>query len=272
MSLPTIMPVKNGSVIEPVAKRVGLSDPKTYPGIKINIEPTEKLNALIGYNEDNPRRFITAYAYATDTGVKVDPALYVCDMFSQDSNGINYECEDHHVITLSEEECGELKDALNELTTRMIEASLEDTIGYAQERLQERLGSSGVTVERPEYIPMPEQQPEDDCGFSALQRVMHNVQQVPDDKKEELFRLIADKGLQEVLDFGVENGLFSRLQSYTLYDGIVMWEDLEGSNCKEDPVKYSVLLEHMGVDVEEFWAWRLEYDAAREGEDTPWTL
>ena len=52
---------------------------------------------------------------------------------------------------------------------------------------------------------------------------------------------------QDLLDFGVEVGCFDQISAYTLYDGIVMWEDLEGNYFEEDYDKLHMLYEKMGI-------------------------
>lgn len=50
-----------------------------------------------------------------------------------------------------------------------------------------------------------------DCKYTCFDRVMHLV-----------------------IDFGVENGCFTKIQTNILYDGIVMWEDLDGNYYEND--------------------------------------
>ncbi len=86
-----------------------------------------------------------------------------------------------------------------------------------------------------------------DCKVTCFERVMHLVKELPGDKKEAMCELITDYGFRDILDFGVENGCFSKIQASTLYDGIVMWEDLEGNYYEEDEDKLNALYEKMGI-------------------------
>ena len=89
-----------------------------------------------------------------------------------------------------------------------------------------------------------------DCKVTCFDRVMNLVKELPNDKKIEMCELITDYGFQDILDFGIENGCFSKEQASTIYDGIVMWEDLEGNYYEEDEDKLSDLYEQMGITVE----------------------
>lgn len=86
-----------------------------------------------------------------------------------------------------------------------------------------------------------------ECNVTCFERVMHLVKPVPEDKLEELCELITDYSFSDILDFGVANGCFTEAQSKTLYEGIVMWEDLDGNYFEEDDDKLSDLLDKMGA-------------------------
>lgn len=51
-------------------------------------------------------------------------------------------------------------------------------------------------------------------------------------------------------DFCVENGCFTKSQAATLYEGIVMWEDLDGNYWEENPEKLATLYEAVRVTKE----------------------
>lgn len=99
-----------------------------------------------------------------------------------------------------------------------------------------------------------------DCNYTCFDRVLHLVGSVPKEKMEELYEIITEDGLNEILDFGVENGCFTKLQSQTLYEGIIMWEDLDGNYYEEDQEKFNSLLEAMGVIPSELYQWQQEHD------------
>ena len=99
-----------------------------------------------------------------------------------------------------------------------------------------------------------------DCPYTCFDRVLNQVSRIPKEdteKMEELYQICTDDSLIDVLDFGVANGLFTESQSTTLYEGIIMWEDLNGNYYEEDPDKYDALLSHMGVDFDKLQEWRL---------------
>ena len=98
------------------------------------------------------------------------------------------------------------------------------------------------------------------CMVTCFDRVIHLVKECSKEKMEELFEVITDYGFQDLLDFGIEIGCFTKEQASTLYDGIVMWEDFDGNYWEEDTDKLDTLLEAMGVDWEELRAWRNERD------------
>ena len=89
-----------------------------------------------------------------------------------------------------------------------------------------------------------------ECKVTCFDRVMHLVKELPEDKKEEMCELITDYGLLDVLDFGVQNNCFTKNQSQTLYEGIVMWEDLDSNYYEEDEDRLNALYEKMGITTE----------------------
>ena len=68
-----------------------------------------------------------------------------------------------------------------------------------------------------------------ECKVTCFERVMHLVGELPKNKLKEGVEVIQEYSFQDFLDFCVENGCFTEEQSNTLYDGIVMWEDLDGN-------------------------------------------
>ena len=53
-----------------------------------------------------------------------------------------------------------------------------------------------------------------------------------------------------LLEFCVDNKCFTKEQSSTLYDFIIVWEDLDGNYYEEDYDKLSELYEAIGVTEE----------------------
>ena len=86
-----------------------------------------------------------------------------------------------------------------------------------------------------------------DCKVTCFDRVMHLVRPLPEKKFYEAVEIIQEYNFQDFLDFCVENGCFTEMQSNTLYDGIVMWEDLDGNYWEEDYDKLHDLYDAVGI-------------------------
>ena len=89
-----------------------------------------------------------------------------------------------------------------------------------------------------------------ECKVTCFDRVMHLVTELPKDKHEDAVELINNYGLIEFLEFCVDNGCFTKEQSNTLFEGIVMWEDLDGNYWEEDFDKLDELYEKVGITEE----------------------
>ena len=91
-----------------------------------------------------------------------------------------------------------------------------------------------------------------ECKVTCFDRVMNLVMPLSANKYKEAVEIIQEYGVQDFLDFCVDNGCFTQMQSYTLYDGIVMWEDLDGNYWEEDYDKLHELYERIGIKEEIF--------------------
>lgn len=91
-----------------------------------------------------------------------------------------------------------------------------------------------------------------ECKVTCFERVMHLVKPIPEEKLEEAVEIIVDNSFQDFLDFCVENDCFTEAQSTTLYEGIVMWEDLESNYWESDIDKLMDLYDAVGVTDEVF--------------------
>ena len=91
-----------------------------------------------------------------------------------------------------------------------------------------------------------------ECKITCFKRVMHLVRELPKNKLKEGVEVIQEYSFQDFLDFCVENGCFTEEQSNTLYDGIVMWEDLDGNYWEEDYDKLHELYDRVGITEEIF--------------------
>ena len=98
------------------------------------------------------------------------------------------------------------------------------------------------------------------CSYTCFDRVLHQVNELPKDKLNEAYEIITDYSLSDLLDFGVENECFTREQAQTLYEGIVMWEDLDGNYWEEDEEKYEALTDAMGIRTHDLWEWQQSRD------------
>ena len=91
-----------------------------------------------------------------------------------------------------------------------------------------------------------------ECKITCFDRVMHLVEELPKEKHKEAVEIIQEYSFEEFLEFCVDNGCFTKEQSSTLYDGIVMWEDLDGNYYEEDYDKLHELYDKVGVTEEVF--------------------
>ena len=92
-----------------------------------------------------------------------------------------------------------------------------------------------------------------ECKYTCFDRVMNLVK--PAEKKrqlKELVYIIQYDGLSALLDYAVREKLMTKEQSSTIFDGIVMWEDLDGNYWEEDYDKLMLLHEKLGVTEDVF--------------------
>lgn len=86
-----------------------------------------------------------------------------------------------------------------------------------------------------------------ECKYTCFDRVMNLVKSLPKEKFWDACDLITNYSFIDFLDFCVENECFTESQSTTLYEGIVMWEDLDGNYYEEDEDKLVSLYEKLGL-------------------------
>lgn len=86
-----------------------------------------------------------------------------------------------------------------------------------------------------------------ECKVTCFERVLASAKELPKDKLEEAVEITTEYNFQDFLDFCVENGCFSERESYTIYDTIVMWEDLEGNYWEEDHDNLMALYDKVGL-------------------------
>lgn len=92
-----------------------------------------------------------------------------------------------------------------------------------------------------------------ECPYTCFDRVMHLVKPAESRRQlSDIVYLIQNDGLSALLDYCVAEKLMTDLQSHTIFDGIVMWEDLEGNYYEEDYDKLMLLHEKLGITEEVF--------------------
>ena len=91
-----------------------------------------------------------------------------------------------------------------------------------------------------------------ECKVTCFDRVMHLVVELPKDKHKEAVEIIQEYSFIDFLEFCVENNCFTKAQSNTLYEGIIMWEDLDGNYYEEDYDKLHKLYDKVGITEEVF--------------------
>ena len=86
-----------------------------------------------------------------------------------------------------------------------------------------------------------------ECKVTCFDRVMHLVKELPKNKLKEAVEIIQEYSFEDFLEFCVDNNCFTKEQSNTLYEGIVMWEDLDGNYWEEDYDKLHELYDKVGI-------------------------
>lgn len=86
-----------------------------------------------------------------------------------------------------------------------------------------------------------------ECKVTCFDRVMHLVKELPKNKLKEAVEIIQEYSFEDFLEFCVDNNCFTKEQSSTLYEGIVMWEDLDGNYWEEDYDKLHELYDKVGI-------------------------
>jgi len=92
-----------------------------------------------------------------------------------------------------------------------------------------------------------------ECKYTCFDRVMNLVKPMTVNRQlKEAVEVYQDESFEDFLDYCVSKGCFSQEQSQTLYEGIIMWEDLEGNYYEQDHDKMMNLLEAVGITPEVF--------------------
>lgn len=88
------------------------------------------------------------------------------------------------------------------------------------------------------------------CHITCFDRVLHLIQKLPTHKLEEAYHITCEDSLIDLLDFCVANNCFTEEQSTTLYEGIIMWEDLNSNYYEENYEKLMLLYDKIGLTKE----------------------
>ena len=86
-----------------------------------------------------------------------------------------------------------------------------------------------------------------ECKYTSFDRVMNIVKELPKNKKNIAIEIAKENSFEDLLDFCVENKCFTMEQSNTIYDFIIMFENLEDSYYEEDTEKYLLFLDKIGL-------------------------
>ena len=87
-----------------------------------------------------------------------------------------------------------------------------------------------------------------ECNYTCFDRVLHLVKKLPKEKLKECDEIIREYTFVDLLDFCIENECFTKEQAQTIYDFIVMWEDLDGNYWEEDFDKLHRLYSAIGIE------------------------
>lgn len=91
-----------------------------------------------------------------------------------------------------------------------------------------------------------------ECKYNCFDRVMHRVQPLPESSHQEAVELIQADTLMDLLEYCAEHGCFAKEAKNTIYEGIIIWEDLDGSYFEEDGDKLRLLYDKIGITADVF--------------------
>lgn len=87
-----------------------------------------------------------------------------------------------------------------------------------------------------------------ECKYTCFDRIIYSIKKLSKKKIKEAVKIIQDFSFEDFLDFCVENNCFLEEQKSTIFDFIIMWEDLDGNYFEEDEEKLIRLYEAVGID------------------------
>ena len=105
-----------------------------------------------------------------------------------------------------------------------------------------------------------------ECKYTCFDRVMNMVNPLPDEKLKEAYEITTEDSFIDFLDYCVTNGCFTESQSTTIYEGIIMWEDLTGNYHEEDRDKLLDLYNRVGLTKEKINELTEEYESIHNDE------
>lgn len=89
-----------------------------------------------------------------------------------------------------------------------------------------------------------------ECKITCFDRVMNQIKPLDEDNLFEAYTISVEDPFIDFLDFCVKNDCFTGAQSTTIYEGIIMWEDLDGTYYEEDHDKLMDLYDRVGLTKE----------------------
>lgn len=91
------------------------------------------------------------------------------------------------------------------------------------------------------------------CRYTCFDRVLHLIKPVEDEEiLKDIVYLMQNDGLSALLDYLVEKKVISQGHADVVYDGVIMWEDLDGNYYEEDKDKLDRFYEALGITEEIF--------------------
>ena len=91
-----------------------------------------------------------------------------------------------------------------------------------------------------------------DCLYTTFDIMIHKIKPLPKNKLKEAVKIAQEYSLIDLIDFCAENNCYPENWKNTLFDFMIMFEDLEASYWEEDREKYLNFLESIGVTEEVF--------------------
>lgn len=86
-----------------------------------------------------------------------------------------------------------------------------------------------------------------ECKYTAFDRIINITKKLPENRVDEAVQIIQEDSLIDFLDFCEENNCFTEKQATTLYDFIIIFEDLSSNYHEFDQEKLIRLYDAVGI-------------------------